>query len=149
MGSVRKLIGYLCMLAAAVVAAVVVAAYLPKLMDYKKGQDLYNGLEEEHTSENTGEGIDDEMDTVMEDLTEADIEIAPIGGVSNMEKVDTFTVRDALKEAGIPEEKIEDFLPIKVDGYGLWSQNKDYIGWIYIPGTEISYPVVMSKDNKD
>lgn len=38
---------------------------------------------------------------------------------------------------------------IDVDGEALYRENEDYIGWIYIPKTRISYPVVKSKDNSD
>ena len=42
-----------------------------------------------------------------------------------------------------------EFAPITVDGEALLEQNPDYLGWISIPTTEISYPVVKSKDNTD
>lgn len=45
--------------------------------------------------------------------------------------------------------RVKDFLPIEVDYEKLLDENTDYIGWIYIPGTNISYPVVKSKDNTD
>lgn len=38
---------------------------------------------------------------------------------------------------------------IDVDSEGLLMENEDYIGWIYVPRTDISYPVVKSRDNKD
>lgn len=41
------------------------------------------------------------------------------------------------------------FAPIDVDSETLQDQNADYIGWIYIPDTDISYPVVKSSDNAD
>ena len=45
-------------------------------------------------------------------------------------------------------DKVEDGL-ITVDHKKLLEDNKDYIGWIYVPGTDISYPVVKSADNKE
>jgi sortase B len=36
---------------------------------------------------------------------------------------------------------------IEVDSEGLLEKNSDYIGWIYIPGTDVSYPVVQTDDN--
>lgn len=49
---------------------------------------------------------------------------------------------------GIDHKKNE-FAPIDVDGEALLDENADYIGWIYAPKTDISYPVVQSRDNSD
>lgn len=38
-------------------------------------------------------------------------------------------------------------MPLNVNFDLLLEQNKDIIAWIYCPGTQISYPVVQSKDN--
>lgn len=43
----------------------------------------------------------------------------------------------------------DEFTPIDVDSTSLLQQNEDYIGWIYVPNTDISYPVVKSLDNAD
>ena len=42
-----------------------------------------------------------------------------------------------------------DFDCIEVDSTKLLLKNTDYIGWIYVPKTKISYPVVKSVDNRD
>ena len=47
------------------------------------------------------------------------------------------------------DHNTHEYDPIKVDNVKLSRQNPDYVGWIYIPKTEISYPVVKSKDNND
>lgn len=61
-------------------------------------------------------------------------------------------------ELEIPENTPEDlkkiiekeqYACIDVDYEKLKKQNDDYIGWIYVPGTKISYPVVKSEDNND
>ena len=38
---------------------------------------------------------------------------------------------------------------LTIDHKGLYEQNPDYIGWVQIPDTEISYPVYKSSDNND
>lgn len=43
----------------------------------------------------------------------------------------------------------DEYAPIDVDSEKLLDQNTDYLGWIYIPKTDISYPVVKSEDNTD
>lgn len=48
-----------------------------------------------------------------------------------------------------PDLNPDDYMCIDVDGKALLKKNPDYIGWIYIPKTSISYPVVLSKDNND
>lgn len=47
------------------------------------------------------------------------------------------------------EHRNKEFDPIDVDSEKLQDQNPDYIGWIYVPKTDISYPVVASADNSD
>ncbi len=41
----------------------------------------------------------------------------------------------------------KDFPDFKVDFDGLKAANHDYLGWLYVPGAEISYPVVQGSDN--
>ncbi len=38
---------------------------------------------------------------------------------------------------------------LNVDHKALYKQNNDYIGWIQIPDTRLSYPVYKSSDNED
>lgn len=42
-----------------------------------------------------------------------------------------------------------DFKPLTIEHESLKKINSDYIGWIDIPETEISYPVFYSKDNEN
>ena len=54
---------------------------------------------------------------------------------------------EADTEAGTESEYVDD--SIDIDAGKLLKRNSDYIGWIYIPETGISYPVVQSADNSD
>lgn len=47
-----------------------------------------------------------------------------------------------------PIEEEPEYAPIAIDFEGLKRENKDVIAWIYIPGTNISYPVVQGTDNQ-
>ena len=42
---------------------------------------------------------------------------------------------------------MSDFTPLVIDHDSLKKENSDYIGWIEIPGTILSYPVFYSSDN--
>lgn len=57
-------------------------------------------------------------------------------------------LRKLFKEMGL-DLKPSKYRSIKVDGEGLLKENKDYIGWIYVPQTDVSYPVVQGKNNDE
>ena len=67
---------------------------------------------------------------------------------------DNTTSGDIIIPDGISDDivdiiKKEEYACINVDYQKLKEQNTDYIGWIYVPQTKISYPVVKSTDNND
>lgn len=69
--------------------------------------------------------------------------------VDAYKKLDNYTIEQTTSEkSGESEEE-----PVKekpypdVDFAGLKSVNSDVIGWIYVPDTEINYPIVHTSDN--
>ena len=69
--------------------------------------------------------------------------------VDAYKKLDNYTTEQTTSETS--EESEEE--PVKekpypdVDFAGLKSVNSDVIGWIYVPDTEINYPIVHTSDN--
>ena len=57
-------------------------------------------------------------------------------------------LRNLFREKGL-KLKPSKYRSIDVDGEGLLKENKDYIGWIYVPQTDVSYPVVQGRDNNE
>ena len=53
---------------------------------------------------------------------------------------------DKIKKLSEGERLAKKYPCIKVDSAGLKKRNPDYAGWIYVPGTDISYPVVIGKE---
>lgn len=94
--------------------------YYPRIKDYKESQDLYNDIRGKYVQEPSGT-----TENLPTDVSENDI--YPI-------------------QLGINTEK---FACIEVDGISLLEENEDYVGWIYIPGTDISYPVVRGEDHNE
>jgi len=60
--------------------------------------------------------------------------------IEEEEKKAPPTYAEKMKQAGIP------MLGIGYDG--LTARNKDFIGWLYLPELDISYPIVYGEDNE-
>lgn len=52
-----------------------------------------------------------------------------------------------LQEQYVKEE--DKMLGLKIDFEDLKRRNSDTVGWIYVPGTNINYPVVQTSNNQD
>ena len=58
-------------------------------------------------------------------------------------EVQSLEVNDNAEKIRIPSFSKE------VNFQNLHNENNDYLFWLYIPNSNIDYPVMMSKDNKD
>lgn len=58
------------------------------------------------------------------------------------------TSKDSQLEAAAGKLKDGSYPLLSVDFAGLQSVNKDVVGWIDIPGLELSYPLVQASDNE-
>lgn len=58
-------------------------------------------------------------------------------------EVQSLEVNDNAEKISIPSFSKE------VNFQNLHNENNDYLFWLYIPNSNIDYPVMMSKDNKD
>ena len=164
----RKFLGFLCIAVSMAVLGFGVHMYMPKFMDYKKSRDLYNDIEKNYTSvpediilpwEENELPVESPQETAVRKYeTEGGIQWwEPFADTEGLHKQKAAAVRKLtgkslpayLLDNGVDRKHLNDFLPINVDGNSLKQENDDYLGWIYIPRTTISYPVVLSKDNAD
>lgn len=69
--------------------------------------------------------------------------------VDAYKKLDNYTVEQTTSETSeeSEEEPVKEKPYPEVDFAGLKSVNSDVIGWIYVPDTEINYPIVHTSDN--
>ena len=118
-------------------AVLVVSGYnlVKSLLEYKQGDDAYTDLASEFLS--TPEPT---VDAATPTPTPATTPIVHVDDVPPL-------------ESGEPETSfIQDYAPDvwpNVDFEGLTEKNADTTVWIICVGTNINYPVVHSKDNKD
>ncbi|RKW44442.1 MAG: SrtB family sortase [Lachnospiraceae bacterium] len=69
--------------------------------------------------------------------------------VDAYKKLDNYTIEQTTSETSgeSEEEPVKEKPYPDVDFAGLKSVNSDVIGWIYVPDTEINYPIVHTSDN--
>ena len=69
--------------------------------------------------------------------------------VDAYKKLDNYTMEQTISETSgeSEEEPVKEKPYPEVDFAGLKSVNSDVIGWIYVPDTEINYPIVHTSDN--
>lgn len=92
------------------------------LLGYKSGEKEYEQLKEQY---------------VLEEPT------APEKILERIEKYE-----EENEGEGSEQEKIQELIPMtRIDLSSLKKMNSDTVGWIEIPGTVLSYPMVHTKDN--
>lgn len=143
-----RIIGFILILAAIVIGIVSVIQYGPRLRQYRREQADYKELQDEYTKDPEKIDTEEYKPETDEEGSETDQEKSSIDKSKETSKHETSVYVSLMKELGM-EDKINDYAPIEVDGKKLKEKNPDYIGWIYVPGTDISYPVVKSSDNQD
>ena len=154
-----------------IVGVIALCIYIPPLIDYGTSRTKYNQLRDKYTTsvtESAESAVEEDIPTESIEESEEIPENAIVSTSSDVpEELDELSSVTTTKDAAFPNarylEKEKDFTPIlkkiskeykklqkiSVKHNELLKENKDYIGWIYVPETSISYPVVKSKDNKD
>ena len=130
--TMRKVIAYLCLAAAAGAFFFILVKDWPHIKGYVDSLLLYNRINEE------GQVPDDER---------PDREFVPV----REEEPETFPEETEAETESVTEkaEKKDRLDFPEIDWDRMHGINEDYIGWIYIPDASISYPVVQSEDNID
>ena len=98
--------------------------YAPEYVDKNEGTQVYEDL------------VDDVviMPTIPDEIPDETVPEQVIHGIPIQQ-------RNA-------EEAAQIYPCVEVDNKALLSENSDYIGWLYIPGTNISYPVCQTDNNQ-
>lgn len=119
---------------------------LPHILDYIRSRDAYDEIrdeyvrdpEEEEETEAGNTGSVQPAPSVKIPEKAEDTEIMP--------EAETEKVSSLLSEGEILAGK---YPALEVKGKALKKKNSDYVGWVYVPGTDISYPVVYTGNNDD
>lgn len=88
----------------------------------------------------------DTKNEVIPETTNIDEEVyesESINETVETKEVQSLEVNDNAEKISIPSFSKE------VNFQNLHNENNDYLFWLYIPNSNIDYPVMMSKDNKD
>ena len=63
------------------------------------------------------------------------------------EKKALDAVQDKVEIPDVSNSDVKDETDLDIDWEGLKEINSDIVGWIYLPDTNINYPVVKGSDN--
>jgi len=120
------------------------------LLDYRSARQEYNTLREDYSPSNIeglyaaiqGAEVSSPGSDPQDDTASAEEEYLPPEGEEVGEKISSLEDESAEAVMVLTQEMAVDF-------DGLLRTNGDTVGWLIVPGTTISYPVVHSHDNKD
>lgn len=99
-------------------------------LEYRSGTESYDTLQQY-------------ISTVAPDRSQKD---QVSGGNENPDSAEQESNQESPEDT--TEETAEEAFPISVDFEALAQINPDVVGWIYIEGTPINYPVVQGSDNQ-
>lgn len=128
---IRKLLGVFCLVAGAGVFIFTMKGAWPHIKGYIDSLILYSRIQDE------GEVPDGER---------PDREYTPVRKEPSTETPPEETEAETETEKQA-QDRYDDYPEINWEK--MHEINGDYIGWIYVPKTRISYPVVQSDDNID
>jgi len=110
---------------------------IKKVMEYKAGEKTYDDVAElaglqtlENTQETDTETADDEE---------------KISSETDSEKEEASEKKEEKKTNPLPKVSVDNLANLNLDA--LQKINKDVMGWIIIPGADISYPLLDGDDN--
>lgn len=101
------------------------------LLEYKTGEDTYQQIQEMAVK----------LPTASDRETVAQQEDATVASAQSV-------IEETATEETVSEESVNPIVYPEVDFDALLSVNSDVVGWIYIPGTEVNYPILQGEDNR-
>ncbi len=113
--------------------------------DYRRAEELAFSVVTESTSDTTAPAPDTKAPPLDTEVTSKETE------------TETAPIPDAVEETTLPEETTVNpveripgdgkTVEYQVNFAALWEVNRQVVGWILIPDTDLSYPLVQAKDN--
>ncbi len=120
-------------------------ANIPSFEDFNLGGDYDDWDDEDDLTEAADDtDVNTDSDTVGDDESTENTQTSE----ATTAPATTEVITTEAETKPQPQKSIEETL-LGIDLAALQKVNKDVIGWIAVPGTPISYPLMRSKDNKD
>ena len=133
----RRLFYDALLIAASVVLAISVYKLVNLYQDYERSAELYQKTSDQYVFDPNAEDRSHSRGQSLfaQNMTVGETESS------------YYSVDGRGSQTGEAAEEAEWYERIGVNLSGLKKENKDVVGWIYLEGTDISYPVLYSGDN--